>query len=99
MLATRSGENPAGWSRECSARRTMATLSASAVSLNSNPRATGSITTVMPGARLDDARPPVHTETEVSNSTAVGAEYGVFAVTLVAITLILARWADRRSEP
>jgi len=53
----------------------------------------------MPGARLDDARPPVHTETEVSNSTAVGAEYGVFAVTLVAITLILARWADRRSEP
>jgi hypothetical protein len=74
-------------------------LSASAVSLNSNPRATGSITTVMPGARLDDARPPVHTETEVSNSTAVGAEYGVFAVTLVAITLILARWADRRSEP
>jgi len=35
----------------------------------------------------------------VSNSTAVGAEYGVFAVTLVAITLILARWADRRSEP
>ena len=76
----------------------MSRSSASAVSLKSNPRATGSIVTVMPGRRLDDARPPVHTETEVSNNSAVWAEYAVFAVTLVAITLILARWADRRSE-
>ena len=52
----------------------------------------------MPGGRLDDARFPVQTETDVTNSTAVWAEYAVFAVTLVAITLILARWADRGSE-
>ena len=37
-------------------------------------------------------------KTGVSSSTAVWAEYAVFAVALVAITLILARWADRRSE-
>lgn len=52
----------------------------------------------MPGERLDDARPPKHTEISVSEGNAIWAEYAIFAATVMAIVVILARWADRRSE-
>jgi cytochrome c oxidase assembly factor CtaG len=40
----------------------------------------------------------MHTETSVSEGNAIFAEYAILAATVMAIVVIVARWADRRSE-
>jgi hypothetical protein len=53
---------------------------------------------VMPAARIDNARLPLHTETDVSDGNTILADYAVFAVAVMAIVVILARRSDRRSK-